>query len=155
VWSARRRSSCERARILFATDPIKHCGQQLEKVWGPMCLHVEVGAAIKGGRVVRIRPQITNGQPWQLEKVLAHCKDSEKPTTSYIERLNLFIRRSLSFLRRRTNSMARLHEKLDETITLLQCYYNFVLTHSALPQKSNRDMITPAEQAESQRAGTH
>lgn len=134
-------------RILFATDPFKYCGQQLGKVWGPTCLHVEVGKAIKGGRVVRVRPQITNGQPWQLEKILARCEDSKKPNTSYIERLNLFIRRSLSYLHRRTNSMAGRHRKLDEAITLLQCYYNFVRPHSALPHKGKANMITPAQQA--------
>ncbi|MBK7878248.1 MAG: hypothetical protein IPJ77_21545 [Planctomycetes bacterium] len=63
-----------------------------------------------------MRNTITNGPHWQLERVLARCEDSKQPNTSYIERLNLFIRRSLSYLHRRTNSMARRHRKLEEAV---------------------------------------
>src|SRR5262249_1917162 len=65
--------------------------------------------------------------------------------TAYIERLNLFIRRSLSCLHRRTNSAVRARRKLAEAIALLQCYYNFVRPHGAL--RFGREVRTPAQQA--------
>jgi hypothetical protein len=43
--------------------------------------------------------------------------------------------------------MARRHRKLDEAVRLLQCYYNFVRPHSALPHSNRRNMRTPAMQA--------
>ena len=147
VRDSRRRIANGQSRILFTTDPFRYYRHELRKAWGPTCLHVESGKAIRGGRVVRVRNRVTNGDGWQLERVLARCEDSKKPNTSYIERLNLYIRRSLSYLHRRTPGLAGRHGKLEEAIRLLQCYYNFVRPHSSLPHKTKKDMITPAMQA--------
>lgn len=147
VRDSRHRIALGQDRVLFATDPFRYYRHEIRKAWGPTCLHVESGKAIRGGRVVRVRNHVTNGDGWQLERVLARCEDSKKPNTSYIERLNLFIRRSLSYLHRRTNGLAGRHRKLEEAIRLLQCYYNFARPHSSLPHRGKRDMITPAMQA--------
>lgn len=147
VRDSRDRIARGQSRVLFTTDPFRYYRHELRKSWGLTCLHVESGKAIRGGRVVRVRNHVTNGDGWQLERVLARCEDSKKPNTSYIERLNLFIRRSLNYLHRRTHGLAGRHEKLEEAIQLLQCYYNFVRPHSSLPHRSKRDMITPAMQA--------
>jgi hypothetical protein len=58
---------------------------------------------------------------------------------------DLFIRRSLAFLHRRTTSLARSSAKLGEMVTLLQGYYNFVRTHGSL--KFGKELRTPAQQA--------
>ncbi len=144
---SRRRVSFGQERVLIATDPFRYYRHELSKALGSTCLHVESSKAIQGGRVRRVRNTITNGPQWQLERVLARCEDSKQPNTSYIERLNLFIRRSLSYLHRRTNSMARRHRKLEEAVKLLQCYDKSVRPHSALPHSNRKNMKTPAMQA--------
>jgi hypothetical protein len=129
------------------TDPFTYYQQEIARTWGPACLHVESSKTIVGGKVRRVRNKITNGEPWQLERVLERCEDSTEPNTSYIERLKLFIRRSLAYLHRRTSSLAWSRQKLREAVTLLQCYYNFIRPHSTLPHTCPKDMHTPAQQA--------
>lgn len=65
--------------------------------------------------------------------------------TSYVERLNLTIRRSLACLQRRTTALLRSKQKLEQQVVLLQCYYNFVRPHSSL--KFGPERRTPAMQA--------
>ena len=65
--------------------------------------------------------------------------------TSFIERLNLTIRRSSAYLSRRTLAHARSTDTLDAHLELLRCYYNFVRPHRAL--KFGRETRTPAMQA--------
>lgn len=144
---SRRRCARGRERVLFVTDQFKYYSQEIVRAWSSTCLHVETRKAIKDGKVVRIRQRISNGQPWQLERALDRCEDSKRPNTSYIERLNLFIRRGLSCFHRRTNSMAKRRETLQDGVSLLQLYYNFVRPHSSLPHSCKRDMRTPAQQA--------
>jgi hypothetical protein len=108
-------------------------------------VHVESSKIIRGGRVVRVNNELVWGTPSQLEDARARCEDSKKLNTSFIERLNLTMRRSLACLHRRTNNAAKNQTRLAERIDLLQCYYNFVRPHGAL--KFGRETRTPAQQA--------
>ena len=112
---------------------------------GTTCVHVESGKIIKGGRVIRVINKLVTGTNWQLEAARERCEDSKKLNTAYIGRLNLFIRRSLACMQRRTNSAAKNRRKLTEAIDLLRCYYNFVRPHGSL--KFGKEFRTPARQA--------
>ena len=72
-------------------------------------------------------------------------EDSEKLNTSFIERLNLFIRHASAYLGRRTLAHARTEERLDDHLALVQWYHNFGRRHAAL--RFGREVRTPAEQA--------
>ena len=89
--------------------------------------------------------QLLTGAAWRFEDTLNNSEDSSTLKTSFIERLNLTIRQSSSYLSRRTLSHARSTERLDEHLELLRCYYNFVRPHGAL--KFGREIRTPAMQA--------
>ncbi len=65
--------------------------------------------------------------------------------TAYIERLNLFARRGLAYLHRKTTSLARSPQKLAAAVDVLQRYYNFVRPHGSL--KFGKEIRTPAQQA--------
>jgi len=143
------RDRCARGqeRILFVTDRFRYYRQELRKAWNFACLHVELKKKIVEGRVVRTDFEITNGVQWQLDDALERCEVSKKPNTSYIERLNLFMRRALAYLHRRTTSIAKSREKLEEAVVLLQCYYNFVRPHGALLHRGVKKPRTPAMEA--------
>jgi transposase InsO family protein len=64
---------------------------------------------------------------------------------SFIERLNLTIRRGCSYLARKTTGHARAKRTLVEQLDLFRCYYNFVRPHSSL--RFGREVRTPAMQA--------
>lgn len=69
-------------------------------------------------------------------------EDSQNLNTSFIERLNLTIRRNTSYLHFKTPAHAHRPEKQFE---LQQCYYNFMRPHQAL--KFGSEVYTPAMMA--------
>ena len=129
---SRARCAYGQPRTLIVTDPFKFYAPEFRLSWGPTCVHVESGKIIRGGRVIRVHNKLVNGTTWQLEAVRARCTASRKINTSFIERLNLFIRRSLASMQRKTNSAAKTREKLREALDLLRCYYDFVRPHGSL-----------------------
>ncbi len=80
-----------------------------------------------------------------LHQALEDSEDSEKLNTSFIERLNLTIRRTTAYLVRRTPAVARLPERLEGALELVRCHYNFSSPHQAL--RFGRVTRTPAMQA--------
>ena len=142
---ARRRSAQGSPRTLIVTDPFRYYRYAVRRAWGPTCVHVESSKIIRGGRIVRVRNTLVYGTDEQLKAARERCEDSKKLNTAYIERLNLFVRRALASLHRRTTSLARSAAKLGEAVTLLQCYYNFVRPHGTL--KFGGKLRTPAQQA--------
>jgi hypothetical protein len=60
-------------------------------------------------------------------------------------RLNLFVRRSTSYLQRRTPAPARQARTLSDALDVLRCYYNFVKPHRSL--RFGKVTRTPAMQA--------
>ena len=85
------------------------------------------------------------GDKQEFEKALLNSEDSETLNTSFIERLNLTIRHSTSFLTRRTTCFARFEEFLEKQLEILRCHYNFLRPHRAL--KFGPEIRTPAMQA--------
>lgn len=85
------------------------------------------------------------GAAWRLENALRYSEDSSKLNTSFVERLNLTIRRGSAYLFRRTICQARWKERLEDHFELLRCYYNFVRPHRA--PRFGREVRTPAMQA--------
>ena len=85
------------------------------------------------------------GDKREFEKALLNSEDSETLNTSFIERLNLTIRQSTSYLTRRTTCFARFEEFLEKQLDILRCHYNFLRPHRAL--KFGPEIRTPAIQA--------
>ena len=127
------------------TDKFRPYRAELVKTWGSTCVHVESKKLYRGGRVVRSDHTLVHGTDWQLEAARERCEDSKPINTSYAERLNLFARRSLAYLHRRTNSLPRSPRALDEAVELLRGIYNFVRPHSSL--RFGKEKRTPAQQA--------
>jgi transposase-like protein len=129
---SRARCAYGQPRTLIVTDPFPFYAYAFRRSWGPTCVHVESGKIIRGGRVIRVHNKLVHGTSWQLESVRERCTASRKINTSFIERLNLFIRRSLACMQRKTNSAAKTREKLREALDLLRVYYDFVRPHGSL-----------------------
>jgi hypothetical protein len=68
-----------------------------------------------------------------------------RPNTAYIERLNLFLRRSCSYMHRRTSGKVRNPERLASAVEILRCAYNNIRSHARLCL--GREARTPAMQA--------
>lgn len=143
--NARAKCRLGASRVLIVTDPFRFYRDAVKSTWNVTAVHVESGKIIRGRRIVRVRNKLVHGTEWQLEAARERCRTSKKINTAYIERLNLFIRRSLAYLHRRTTSLARSARKLGEAVDLLQCYYNFVRPHESL--RFGHERRTPAMEA--------
>lgn len=141
----RKRCAVAGRRTLIVTDPFKFYAPEVRKTWDRLCVHVESGKTIRKNKIVRVHNELVWGTEDQLQEIRWRCKESNAVNTSFVERLNLTMRRSLACLHRRTNSAARDAVTLGGKIDLLQCYYNFVRPHGSL--KFGREVRTPAQQA--------
>ena len=117
----------------------------LKRLYGPACFYGQVAKKWKRNRVTKVARKIVIGEPWQIKHALECSEDSEKLNTSFIERLNLTIRRNISYLHRKTSGHARGSDALIGQLQLQQCYYNFVRPHMAL--KFASEVWTPAMMA--------
>jgi len=99
----------------------------------------------KKNRITKVHRETIIGEPWQIQYALECSEDSEKLNTSFIERLNLTIRRNTSYLHRQTPAHARSAQALAEQLDLQRCYYNFMRPHLAL--KFDNQIWTPAMMA--------
>lgn len=132
-------------RVLITTDGYKPYGWVLKRFFGPTCFYGQVVKKWKKNRVTKVDREIVIGERWQIEEALECSEDSEKLNTSFIERLNLTIRRNTSYLHRKTPCHARDPETLLGQLHLQQCYYNFIRPHLAL--KFGSEVWTPAMMA--------
>jgi transposase-like protein/IS1 family transposase len=145
MQDARRRCKMDSTPVLIVTDRFRFYSDSVWKAWGPSCVHVLWRKKLVDKRVVMSRVEIATGTAWQLQMALDRSEDSNSINTAFVERLNLFTRRSLNYLHRRTQSIAQRTSKLAEAVDLLQCYYNFVRPHGSL--KFGREKRTPGQQA--------
>ena len=99
----------------------------------------------KNNRVIKVEQRLKIGTSDQLKYALFHSEDSSTLNTSFIERLNLTIRRGCAYLNRKTPGHARASEPFSKNISLFKAYYNFVRPHQAL--KFGKEIRTPAQQA--------
>jgi hypothetical protein len=67
-----------------------------------------------------------------LHNHLSRSEDSKRVNTAYVERLNLFLRRSCSYLHRRTSGRVRNPTRLASAVEILRCSYNFIRPHARL-----------------------
>jgi IS1 family transposase len=131
-------------RFLFTTDGFEMYEWAIRKLAG-VCIYGQVIKTRRENRVIRVDRKLLLGTPAELEESLFHSEDSKTLNTSFVERHNLTIRESCSYLDRRTPSHARRSEFLEDQMALVMLYYNFVRPHMAL--KFGELIKTPAMQA--------
>ncbi len=143
------RETLSRAQLsgppLITTDGFEPYSWVIQRLFGPACVYGQVIKTRRKNRVVDIARRLLIGTDNSLEEALQNSEDSETLNTSFIERHNLTLRRSCPYLQRRTNAHARETDRLEESLELLRCYYNFIRPHMAL--KFGRRFKTPAMQA--------
>jgi hypothetical protein len=108
-------------------------------------VYAQVIKRIKGNRLVRVGTRVVLGSEDMLADALHESEDSTKLNTSFIERLNLTIRRGSAYLNRRSPCHARKKRTLDDHLELLRCYTNFCRPHGSL--RFGAVTRTPALQA--------
>jgi transposase-like protein/IS1 family transposase len=131
--------------VLVTTDPYVYYEPELRRAFGPRCVYVQVENLYRRDRVLRTESRLVFGHPHRYAAARARLEDGQRPNTSYIERLNLFVRRSTSYLQRRTPAPARVMRTLSDALDVLRCYYNFIKPHSSL--RFGTVTRTPAMQA--------
>lgn len=119
-------------RVLITTDGFKPYAWVMKRLFGPACFYGQVVKKWKKNRVTRVDTELVIGEPWQIRHALECSEDSGKLNTSFIERLNLTIRRNTAYLQRQTPCHARCPEALMAQLDLQRCYYNFIRPHMAL-----------------------
>ena len=132
-------------RFLFTTDGFEPYKWATVRLMQSICVYGQVIKQRRNNQVSQVDRRLLIGTSAQLNEMLLNSEDSETLNTSFIERLNLTIRRGSSYLNRRTNCYARHNERLDSQVSLLRCYYNFIRPHGAL--KLGSVVRTPAMQA--------
>ncbi len=132
-------------RFLFTTDGFEMYEWAAKRLLAGICVYGQVIKKRQENRVVRVDRRLLLGTDTELEQALLNSEDSVTLNTSFIERHNLTIRQSCSYLDRRTPCHARRTESLSEHLALIQVYYNFLRPHRAL--KFGTTIRTPAMQA--------
>jgi hypothetical protein len=118
--------------ILITSDPFAHYEPVVRPSFGPGCVYVKVKNDYGQDRVKRAEASIVIGSRAALHEILAHSEDSKRPNTSYVERLQLLLRRSCSYLHRRTSGPVRNARRLASVVEILRCSYNFIRPHGRL-----------------------
>lgn len=131
--------------VLVATDDLKYYVPAFRRTFPPTCVHVQVKNRYARGKILRTRSRLVTGGQVRLDAAQRRSEDSKRPNTSYIERLNLTVRRSCSYLHRRTPAPVRKPQHLEDLLEIIRCNYNFVRPHSSL--KFGKVTRTPAMQA--------
>ncbi len=139
------RKSGEIVFALFTTDGFAYYQRVIWSLFGPSVLFGVIQKTRRKDRVIRVEREERIGAHWRFTDALLESEDSEKLNTSFIERLNLFIRHASAYLNRRTLCHARDEERLDDHLALIQWYYNFGRSHAAL--RFGSEVRTPAMQA--------
>jgi IS1 family transposase len=132
-------------RPLLLSDGFSYYEEQVRKVFGPTCIYAQVQKSYRDGQIRRSATRLVLGCPEDLEEALARSEDSKVVNTSFVERLNLTIRRMLAPLHRKTTSFARSWERLEELLALARCSYNFLRPHGSL--RFGKERRTPGMQA--------
>ena len=132
-------------RFLFTTDGFKPYYSVIRELLHDRCVYGQVIKKWKKNRVIKVEQRLKIGTSDQLKYALFHSEDSSTLNTSFIERLNLTIRRGCAYLNRKTPGHARASEPFSKNISLFKGYYNFVRPHQAL--KFGKETRTPAQQA--------
>ena len=127
---------------LVMTDGFCFYERVVRKLFGVGCIYAQVVKHWRKNRVMRVERKAVIGTISRLQKALDESEDSERANTAYIERLNLTIRQSVAYLRRRSPTHARCEHRLHRQLELARCHYNFMRRHAGL--RFGRDLRTPA-----------
>jgi transposase-like protein/IS1 family transposase len=134
-----------KAPVFITTDGFDYYARVARELFPNACVHGQVIKQWGRNRVQRIDRTLASGKPSQLDEALAMSEDSDEINTSFIERLNLTIRRGSAYLQRKTPCHSRDPERLNDQLELLRCHYNFLRPHRSL--KFGKVTRTPAMQA--------
>jgi len=124
------------------TDEFKYYAPCIARVFGPTCAYVQVKNRYRRDRILRTSSRLVLGPQWRLDFITRYWEEGRRFNTSYVERHNLYERRSCSYLHRRTPGRARRTDRLAGALEILRVYYNYVRTHASL--SSRRTRRTPA-----------
>ena len=114
----------------------------VRELFGSACIYGQVIKTRRKNRVIKVERRAVIGNAYRVDKALEESEDSVRLNTSFIERLNLTLRRSLAPLARRTASHAHCEARLSAHLELARCYYNFVRRNMAL--RFGSELRTPA-----------
>jgi hypothetical protein len=131
--------------VLVTSDPFPYYERELVRGFGPACVYVQVRTQYRQNKIKRVSANLVMGSTQRLESHFARSEDSRRPNTAYVERLNLFLRRSVSYLHRRTSGRVRNPERLASAVELVRCAYNYIRPHSRL--RLGKQARTPAMEA--------
>ena len=127
---------------LIMTDGFEFYERVIRRLLGVACIYAQVIKTWRKDRVTRVERRAIIGTSRRLEKALDESEDSARANTAYIERLNLTIRQSVAYLRRRSQTHARCERRLHRQLELARCHYNFIRRHTSL--RFGRELRTPA-----------
>ncbi len=127
---------------LIMTDGFEFYERVIHRLLGVACIYAQVIKTWRKDRVTRVERRAIIGTTRRLEKALDESEDSAHANTAYIERLNLTIRQSVAYLRRRSPTHARCEKRLHRQLELMRCHYNFIRPHTGL--RFGRELRTPA-----------
>jgi IS1 family transposase len=133
------------SKVYLATDGAPYFEPEVRKVFGPPCIYTQVEKSYDRGRIHRQSVRIVLGTKDEVEDALDRSEDSRVINTSFVERLNLTIRRMVAALQRKTTAFARAHERLSDALEMARCAYNFTRPHRSL--RFGKECRTPAMQA--------
>lgn len=126
----------------IATDGFKFSARVIRQLFGVACVYGQVVKTWRNDRVIQVERQPTIGTWRRLDEALQRSQASVKLNTAYIERLNLTLRRSVSYLARRSLGHARCPRRLIHQLELTRCHYNFLRRQVGL--RFGREIRTPA-----------
>jgi hypothetical protein len=117
--------------------------------WSVKCGRLERNSSPhRGLRFIRTRAGVVPTSPRPSSgHALRFSAPRSKPYSnpSYVERLNLRLRRSCSYLHRRTSGRVRNPERLANVVEIVRCSYNFIRPRARL--RLGARQRTPAMQA--------
>ncbi len=131
--------------LLITSDPFPYYERELKRGFGPACTYVQVKTHYWQNKVRRATAHVIIGTEERVRQLIDRSEDSTRPNTAFVERLNLHLRRSCSYLHRRTSGRIRNPERLAAAVEIIRCGYNFVRPHARL--RWGREDRTPAMQA--------
>ena len=127
---------------LFMTDGFCFYERVVRKLFGVACIYAQVVKSWRKNRVTRVERKAVIGTTRRLERAPGASEDSTRANTVYIERLNLTIRQSVDYLRRRSTAHARCSIRLQRQLELTRRHYNLIRHHAGL--RFGRERRTPA-----------
>jgi len=101
--------------------------------WPDLCLG-QVVKQYAQRRVVGVERRLVQGAPALAQQLIARSQGAGVLNTAFIERFNATLRSRLASLGRRTRHLAQRVEKVEATVYLVGCVYNFCTYHDSLRQ---------------------